>query len=107
MCTWQHSRQDRRLGKSRLAHTACERGGAPVGVAPEDVCDDHDRLLDHVVDLLLDEVQEHVDAALCRPLQRHRAAPNRAHSLFMVQLGQVAVSCSKHSTVKLRVVSCL
>ena len=92
MCTWQHSRQDRRLGKSRLAHTACERGGA---------------LLDHVVDLLLDEVQEHVDAALCRPLQRHRAAPNRAHSLFMVQLGQVAVSCSKHSTVKLRVVSCL
>ena len=49
---------------------------APVGVAPEDVSNDHHSLLDHVVDLLLDEVQQHVDAALCCPLQRHRAAPD-------------------------------
>ncbi len=56
-------------------------GGAPVGVAPEDVLDHNDGLLDHVVDLRLYELQQDVDAPLRRALQAHRAPPDRPHRL--------------------------
>ena len=39
-------------------------GDLLVGVLAEDVLDDDDGLLDHVVDLGLDEVQQRADAAL-------------------------------------------
>ena len=40
-------------------------GDLLVGVFAEDVLNDHDGLLDNVVDLGLDEVQQGADTALC------------------------------------------
>jgi len=58
---------------------------APVGVAPEDVCNDHHSFLDYIADLLLDKIQQHIDAALCCPLKGHCAASNCPNSLHMAR----------------------
>lgn len=43
-----------------------------VGVLAEDVPDDHNSLLNHIVDLSLDQVQQSADTALGRLLKRNR-----------------------------------
>lgn len=43
-----------------------------VGVLAEDVPDDHNSLLNHIVDLSLDQVQQSADTALCRLLKGNR-----------------------------------
>lgn len=63
-------------GRARTAPGASQRILIPenphalVGVLAEDVLDDHDGLLHHVVDLGLDEVQQGAHTALCRLLER-------------------------------------
>ena len=52
----------------------------PVRVSSEDVLDDNDSLLNHIVDLGLDELQQHIDAALCCPFQTDGASANRTHT---------------------------
>ena len=51
-------------------NTLMGRGGSHVlvGVLAEDVLDDHDGFLDHVVDLGLDEIEQRAHAALGRLL---------------------------------------
>lgn len=44
------------------------QGYVLVGIFAEDVLDDHNGLLHHIVDLCLDKVQQCADAALCRLL---------------------------------------
>ncbi len=58
-----------------------ENANTPVGVAAEDVLDDDDSFLDDVVDLLLDELQQNIDAPLCSSLQRHSTPPYRSYRL--------------------------
>ena len=53
----------------------------PVGVLAEDVLDDDDGLLHNVVDLGLDKVEEHLDAALGSLLELDGAASDGAHGL--------------------------
>ena len=48
---------------------------------PEDVLDDDHSLLHHVVDLGLNQLKQHVDAAFGSSLEFDGAAPNRTHSL--------------------------
>lgn len=43
-----------------------------VGVLAEDVPDDHNSLLNHIVNLSLDQVQQSADTALCRLLKGNR-----------------------------------
>lgn len=57
-----------RAGSSRLGAGGSPSPHALVGVLAEDVLDDDDGLLHHVVDLGLDEVQQGADAALRRLL---------------------------------------
>ena len=54
--------------------TGRSSGHALVGVLAEDVLDDHDGLLNHVVDLGLDEVEQRAHAALGGLLCRERRA---------------------------------
>ena len=56
------------------ALTGRSSGHALVGVLAEDVLDDHDGLLNHVVDLGLDEVEQRAHAALGGLLCRERRA---------------------------------
>lgn len=50
-------------------HSHTGRGGhVLVGVLAEDVLDDHDGFLHHIVDLGLDEIQQRAHTALCRLL---------------------------------------
>ena len=70
-------------------------GDAPVGVLAEDVAHDHHRLLHHVAHAPLDELHQHVDAALRRHIQLHGAPPDGAHRLrifrFMIYLKTVRI----------------
>eukprot|EP00965_Chrysotila_dentata_P192161 6175007-Pleurochrysis_carterae.AAC.2 len=59
----------------RLGLRAC----APVGELAENILDDDDGLLDDVVHLCLDQLEQHVDAALGRALELDGAAADRAH----------------------------
>jgi len=54
-------------------------GDVLVRVLAEDVPDDHDGLLDHVVDLGLDQVQQGADAALSGLLERNGAEASCHH----------------------------
>lgn len=45
-------------------------GNLLVGVLAEDVPDDHNSLLDHIVDLGLDQIQKGADTALSRLLKK-------------------------------------
>ena len=55
---------------------------ALVGVFAEDVAHDYDRLLHHVAHASLDQVHQHVDAALRCHVQVDRAPPDGAHRLI-------------------------
>lgn len=48
------------------------KGHVLVGIFAEDVPDDHDGLLHHIVDLGLDEVQQGAHTALSRLLRRRQ-----------------------------------
>mmetsp|Transcript_37558 Transcript_37558/g.81412 ORF Transcript_37558/g.81412 Transcript_37558/m.81412 type:complete len:424 (-) Transcript_37558:321-1592(-) len=70
-----------------------------VGVLAEDVLDHHDGLLHHVVDLGLDELQQHVDAALRRLVQLDGAPSNGTHAptdKLDVDLGGVLLELHQH-----------
>lgn len=54
------------------------REDVPVGVSTEDVLDDNNRLLHHVVDFGLDQLKQHVDAAFRSPLELDRCPANGA-----------------------------
>jgi len=43
--------------------------------------DNNDRLLDHIVDLGVDEIQEHIDTSLRGFVNHNSAAANGTHSL--------------------------
>jgi hypothetical protein len=55
--------------------------GLPVGIATEDVFDDDDGFLNHIVDFVSDQLQKHVDAAFCGTFQGDSTLPNCADSL--------------------------
>ena len=90
-------------------------GLVPVGVLAEDVLDDHHRLLHHVVDLGLDELQQHLDAPLRGTLQLDGTAADSAHTLahevhvhfrrvllqLLQQLVDVALRCQAHQDLQL------
>mmetsp|Transcript_12023 Transcript_12023/g.35567 ORF Transcript_12023/g.35567 Transcript_12023/m.35567 type:complete len:610 (-) Transcript_12023:1065-2894(-) len=91
-----------RLGLVERVEVLAERaddGLVPVGELAEDVLDDDDRLLHHVVDLRLDELEQHVDAALGGALELDRAPPDGAHGPaheLDVHLGGVLLELHEH-----------
>lgn len=79
-------------GYPRAGSSGLGAGGSPsphalVGVLAEDVLDDDDGLLHHVVDLGLDEVQQRAHTALCRLLGGRTQTPQlkQAEELLLPQ----------------------
>ena len=71
----------------------------PVGELAEDVLDHDDRLLHDVVDLGLDELEQHVDAPLRGALELDGAAADGAHRAaheLDVDLGRVLLELHEH-----------
>lgn len=68
------------VGASTRGPKACRQRHALVGVLAEDVLDDDDGLLHHVVDFGLDEVEQGADAALGRLLRRDTVSQQRRSS---------------------------
>lgn len=63
-----------------LAHMqACK--SLLIGITPEDVLDDDDALLNHIVDFITDQFQQDIDAALCCALQGDSTLANSPDSL--------------------------